>query len=181
LGADFYGGNLHKWLSAPKGAGFLYARAGVQSLLKPLVVSWGYEAENPGPSAFVDQQEWSGTRDMSAFLAVPEAIRFQREHDWERVRAACHDLLRGAQAEVAALTGLPPFHPDDPAWFCQMTAVPLPAQTDVPELKRRLYDEYRIEIPGIEWNGHKLLRMSAQGYNTRADFSRRLAALRDCL
>ena len=45
LGADFYGGNLHKWLCAPKGSGFLYAAPSVQSLLEPLIVSFGYEAE----------------------------------------------------------------------------------------------------------------------------------------
>ena len=181
LGADFYGGNLHKWLSAPKGAGFLHARADVQPLLKPLVVSWGYESETPGPSSFVDQHEWWGTRDMSAFLAVPDAIRFQREHDWGRVRTACHELLRQAQAQIEELTGLPPFHPDEPAWSCQMAGTPLPARMDVLSLKRRLYEEYRIEIPVIDWNGRKLLRMSAQGYNTRADFSRLLAALRTLL
>ena len=38
IGADFYVGNLHKWLCAPKGAGFLYARPDAQRLLKPLVI-----------------------------------------------------------------------------------------------------------------------------------------------
>ncbi len=90
LGSDFYGGNLHKWLCAPKGAGFLYARPEVQHLLKPLVVSWGYEAEVPGPSKFVDHHEWWGTHDPAAFLSVPDAIEFQEKHDWDRVRAACH-------------------------------------------------------------------------------------------
>ena len=52
LGADFYGGNLHKWLCAPKGAGFLYARPEIQHLLKPLVVSWGYEPEITRPVCF---------------------------------------------------------------------------------------------------------------------------------
>ena len=48
FGADFYGGNLHKWLCAPKGSGFLYARPEVQHLLKPLIISWGFEPEAPG-------------------------------------------------------------------------------------------------------------------------------------
>ena len=50
LGADFYGGNLHKWLCAPKGAGFLYAAPQVQHLLESLVVSFGWESDAPGPS-----------------------------------------------------------------------------------------------------------------------------------
>jgi isopenicillin-N epimerase len=77
LGADIYCGNLHKWLCAPKGSAFLFARPEIQPLIEPLVVSWGWQSENPGPSLFVDYHEWAGTRDISAFLAVPEAIRFQ--------------------------------------------------------------------------------------------------------
>ena len=59
LGVDFYTGNLHKWLCAPKGSGFLYARPERQSLLRPLAVSWGWEAERPGPSPFQDYFEWT--------------------------------------------------------------------------------------------------------------------------
>jgi isopenicillin-N epimerase len=92
LGADFYGGNLHKWLCAPKGVGFLYARPEMQHLLKPLVVSWGYESLTPSGSTFIDHNEWWGTRDIAAFLTVPMAIRFQQEHAWAEVRSACHRL-----------------------------------------------------------------------------------------
>ncbi len=77
VGADFYAGNLHKWLCAPKGAGFLYARREVQDMLDPLVVSWGFQPDVPGPSRFIDYHEWWGTRDVAAFLSVPAAIQFQ--------------------------------------------------------------------------------------------------------
>ncbi len=177
LGADFYGGNLHKWLCAPKGAGFLYARPEVQPLLEPLVVSWGWEAEIPGPSRFVDHHEWWGTRDISAFLSVPEAIRFQEAHDWPRVRLACHDLVREAVERLCDLTGLPPLADD--SRYVQFAAMPLPDSVDLSVLKKRLYDEYRIEVPLIAWNGRKLVRVSVQGYNTRRDVNRLLQALEE--
>lgn len=180
LGADFYGGNLHKWLCAPKGAGFLYARPEAQSLLEPLVVSWGYESEQPGPSQFIDHHEWWGTRDLSAFLSVPAAIAFQREHDWPRVRAACHKLLRQTVKGINQLTGLPPLANDD-HWYAQMAAVRLPEHVDIQRLKTRLYDEHRIEVPLLEWNGLKLLRLSVQGYNTPDEAQRLIAALQTLL
>jgi selenocysteine lyase/cysteine desulfurase len=95
----------NKWLSAPKGAGFLYARPDVQFLLKPLVVSWGYESEQPGSSQFVDHHEWWGTRDLTAFLSVPDAIEFQQKHDWDKVRAACHELVRGRKFVRVSIQG----------------------------------------------------------------------------
>lgn len=177
LGADFYGGNLHKWLCAPKGAGFLYARPEAQPLLKPLVVSWGYESQTPSASTFVDHHEWWGTRDIAAFLAVPKAIEFQAEHHWEEVRQSCHQLAAYAQTRICELTGLAPLHPQTDHWFCQLAAAPLPADTDLPLLKQRLYDDYRVEIPLIDWNGYKLIRVSIQGYNTRRDVDTLLRAL----
>ncbi|MCC6299903.1 MAG: aminotransferase class V-fold PLP-dependent enzyme [Anaerolineales bacterium] len=169
LGADFYAGNLHKWLCAPKGAGFLYARPEAQKLVKPFVVSWGYEAETPGSSVFIDHHEWWGTRDPAAFLAVPAVIRFQQEHDWERVREACHLLAKDAQKRICDLTGLAPLHPSEEDWFRQMFTAPLPPKTDLIALKNRLYDKFRIEVPVHEWRGNKLIRVSVQGYNSPED------------
>jgi isopenicillin-N epimerase len=158
----------NKWLSAPKGAGFLYARPDVQFLLKPLVVSWGYESEQPGSSQFVDHHEWWGTRDLTAFLSVPDAIEFQQKHDWDKVRAACHELVREAEERICALTGLSSLYSDD-SWFGQFVAAPLPASTDVLQLKSWLYEQHRIEVPIIDWRGRKFVRVSIQGYNTRCD------------
>lgn len=176
LDVDFYGGNCHKWLCAPKGAGFLYARHDVQHLLEPLVVSWGWRSREPGPSRFIDEQEYQGTRDLAAYLSVPAAIAFQAEHDWPRVRAECHALARWARAAVAELTGLPQLTADSPAWYAQMVTLPLPPG-DEAALKRRLYDEHRIEIPVVRWQDGRYVRISVQGYTTRADVEALVEAL----
>jgi isopenicillin-N epimerase len=173
LGADFYVANLHKWALAPKGAAFLYARREVQHLLEPLVVSWGWESERPGPSRFVDEQQWQGTRDPAAYLAVPAAIRFMSERDWPRVQEHCHSLLQEARQAVGELTGLAPLCPDSPEWYAQMAAFPLPAGdatwAEAESLRRRLYDDYRIEVPIVSWGGRLFVRVSIQAYNTEAD------------
>ncbi|MGI8550490.1 MAG: aminotransferase class V-fold PLP-dependent enzyme [Dehalococcoidia bacterium] len=176
LGVDFYGGNCHKWLSAPQGAGFLYARRAMQSLIEPLVVSWGWQARNPGPSRFIDEQTRQGTRDYSAYLTVPAAIDFQAEHDWDRVRLECHELVRYAREGIGALTGLEPLTDDSPAWYGQMASLSLPPG-DPLELARRLREQFQIEIPIMPWQDRRFIRVSAQGYTTRADIDALLQAL----
>jgi len=181
LGADFYGGNLHKWFMSPKGAGFLYARPDMQNLLKPLVISWGYESLTPSNSTFIDHHEWWGTRDLAAFLSVPAAIEFQEKYNWDKVRDDCHVLARETQKRICDLTGLAPLHSDADSWFRQMFTAPLKADTDVAALKERLYNEYRIEVPLMDWNGRKLIRVSIQGYNSQKDVDALLSALRELL
>jgi isopenicillin-N epimerase len=133
--------------------------------------------EQGAGSRFIAEQEWQGTRDPAAYLAVPAAIHFQADHDWPRVRMECHELLREARRRIEDLTGLPPICPDSPEWYAQMAAFPLPA-CDAAALQRRLWEEYRIEVPIIERNGRQLVRVSVQGYNTEADVEALVAALR---
>jgi isopenicillin-N epimerase len=188
VGPDFYTGACHKWLCAPKGSAFLYARPEVQGWLEPLVVSWGWNrdqtsggqtlevSETSRVSRFVEEHEWQGTRDISAFLSVPAAIDFQAEHGWPQVRTECHALLREARRQIEKLTGLPGICPDSPEWYAQMATFPLPP-CDANVLQRRLYGEHRIEAPIIEWKGRQFVRVSIQGYNRREDVETLLSAL----
>jgi isopenicillin-N epimerase len=135
---------------------------------------------DPGASVFVDQIERLGTRDPSALLSVPDAIAFQAERDWPTVREECHALVRMARCGIAEITGIEPFVADDARWFGQMAAMPLPP-CDGAALKRRLYDEHRIEIPVPSWGETACLRISAQGYTTRADVEHLLSAVETLL
>jgi isopenicillin-N epimerase len=129
------------------------------------IVSWGHGAG----STFRSRAELQGTRDPAAYLAVPEAIRFQAERDWDGVRERCRALARAARAELCALAGSEPIAPD--ALVAQLAAVELPA-CEGAELERRLFAEHRIEIP-VSRGPRPLLRLSVAAY-TRAEDVRRL-------
>ena len=176
LGADFYAGNCHKWMCAPKGAGFLYARPAVQALLQPLVVSWGWRSDRPSRSRFIDEHEWQGTKDIAAYLAVPAAIAFLRRHRWDAVRRRCHALARSLRAGLLRAGGGPALSPDAARWYAQMVSVPVPVP-DAPAFQRALYEHFRIEVPVVPWNGRTLLRACVQGYNTPADTAALVAAV----
>lgn len=181
LGADFYSGNLHKWLCAPKGCAFLYARPEVQSMIEPLIVSWGWLPDQTSSAPLIDYNEYIGTRDLASFLAAPDAIRFQQAHDWDHVRAACHQLAGETRERINSLTGLTSIHNEDDHWWGQMDVARLPASVDIETLKTRLYNDFRVEVPLTEWNGLKLIRVSIQGYNTRSDADALLNALQKLL
>jgi isopenicillin-N epimerase len=161
LGADFYAGNCHKWLCAPKGCGFLWARAEVRELLRPHVVSWGARSDT-----FAERHGWQGTSDPAAFLALPAAIAFHREY-LAQARAGCHALLD----EFLPLLGTPVA-----TSFEQMASVELPP-CDAAALRRQLWEEHRIEVVAEAWNGRPLLRVSVQAYNTREDLQKLVEAL----
>ncbi|HEY3248155.1 MAG TPA: aminotransferase class V-fold PLP-dependent enzyme [bacterium] len=180
LGADFYAGNCHKWLCAPKGAAFLHARPEVQGMLSPLVVSWGWRAERPGPSRFIDEQEWQGSRDIAAYLSVPAAIEFLRNRQWDRVRARCHRLAKRLRAGLLRAGGGLALSPDSPRWYAQMVSVPIPV-ADAEAFQRRLYARFRIEVPVVPWNGRTLVRGCVQGYNTGTDISALIDATAELL
>jgi len=182
IDADFYTGNCHKWLCAPKGAGFLHARPEQHQALDAPVVSWGYVAGDGGHTGFdaytgrtllERRLQWQGTRDIAAWLTVPAAIDFQARHDWPSVRQQCHALALDALRRLAARHGLEPIGGDED--FAQMVAIPVP-HADAEALRARLFDESRIEIPVTRHGGRSFVRLSVQGYNSPDDIERLLAA-----
>jgi isopenicillin-N epimerase len=182
IGADFYVGNCHKWLCAPKGSAFLHARPDRQGGLHATVTSWGYADSAQGHggldaylgrSEFERRLQWQGTRDISPWLAVPAAIEFQRRHDWTAVRKRCHEWAREAVQALTRRSGLAPIAND--ADWAQMVAIPVPPQ-DPEALRRRLYEDSSIEIPVTSHAGRVFVRLSVQGYNTPDDVGRLIDA-----
>jgi isopenicillin-N epimerase len=182
LGADFYTSNGHKWLCSPKGSAFLYARREMQGLIEPLVVGWGWgaNAEFSFGSSYLNNLQWLGTNDLSAYLTVPAAIAFQEKHDWPAVRQRSHVLLMQAIERIRTLTGLPAVYDSDDG-FRQMAIAPLPPIADIRAFKAHLYDAFRVEIPLIEWGRRPFIRISVQGYNDQSDMDLLVGALKEML
>ncbi|HNW44436.1 MAG TPA: aminotransferase class V-fold PLP-dependent enzyme [Elusimicrobiales bacterium] len=185
LGADFYVGNCHKWLLAPKGSAFLYARESAQALTQGLVTSWGYSARTvlnaeqeayAGTRPFERKHQWQGTRDIAAFLAVPAALEFRRKYGWAQRRAACRALAAEAQRAILAANGLAPAVPEEDA--LQMRVIPVPA-AGAGRLRKWLFDVKRIEIPVTAFGDSCFVRISVQPYNTPADMEALVRALRE--
>lgn len=168
LGADIYAGNCHKWLCAPKGSGFLWARPEHQEWIEPLVISWGYR----DGADFGERHGWQGTDDPAAYLTVPKAIEVHGSFDLEASAALADEAERRlADLRLTTMGGSPaPF----------MRAVQLPPGDPV-ALWRRLIEEHRIEVPVYQRGEQRILRVSIGPYNDESDVERLLAALRALL
>lgn len=170
IGADIVFGNCHKWMLGPKGAAFLYVRPEIQNIIDPLVVSWGFHAtpKTSTGSRFVDILQWTGTNDHSAYLSVPSAIQFMQDNHWDKVRLECNRILRIAIDEISNKFNRISLYPSESHYFTQMGIAPLP-EVNLDLLKNRLYAEYLVEVPLIQWQDKQFIRISVQGYNTRSD------------
>lgn len=182
LGADYYAANLHKWCCAPKGAGFLWVNPKHQKEVYPLVISAGYST--PAGPNFQAMFDWPGTFDPAAWLAVGEALRAVGElgDGWSNVMQTNRALALRAQQLLCSALGVP--QPAPLELVGALAAVPLPAppggfRTSGAGLHDALRAA-RIEVPIIEWpdGQHRIVRVSAQLYNTFEEYELLAAELR---
>ena len=181
--ADFYTGNCHKWMMAPKGAGFLHVQPDKQDLIEPLVISWGWGENTPFKceSRFIQELEWWGTIDPAAYLSVPAAIQFQEEQDWTLVRGENRNMLAELLKEIESLTGMPSIYGENQDNYFQLGAAELPGNCEPEKLQHWLYENHGIEIPVIDWEDRWLIRPSVQGYNSYQDLEALVNALGEYL
>lgn len=189
LGAAYYTGNCHKWLCAPKGAGFLCVRRDRQHLVRPVVISHGANSPRTDRSRFQIEFGWTGTADPSAWLTVPKAIQFMAglvPGGWPEVMRRNRELALAARRVIGPALGLQPLCPDE--MVGSLAAFPLPdgASAEVPRtplyldpLQEVLLVRHGLEVPVIPWPAppRRVLRVSAQLYNSLPQYERLAAVL----
>ena len=178
LDPDFYTGACHKWMLTPKGSSFLYVKRAHQQGLNPLVVSWGYKADFPSNSQFLDYHQFNGTRDFSAYLTIPKAIDFMKWNDWWGVAEDCRKLVHSWLPRLCDLVGSKPLAPVTDEFIGQLGSIPVRCENPL-ELKNILYSEYKIEIPVMVQNGQVYVRFSINAFNSEEDLIRLERALTD--
>lgn len=179
LGCDFYCASGHKWLSAPFGSGFLYVAPAQQATVHPPILSWGRLAPHR-VECWADEFLWSGTRDPSAYLAVPAAIAFLEAVGWDTFRTRIHSLARYARQQLTDRLGQPALVPDLPQWYGGMAEVRLPPDAPA-DLQEQLWQQERIEVPIVTWNEQRFVRVSCHLYNAAEEIDGLVRALRSRL
>jgi isopenicillin-N epimerase len=191
LGAAWYTGNCHKWLCAPKGAAFLHVRRDRQAEIRPLIISHGANSSRRDRSRFLIEFGWTGTGDPSAFLSVPEAIRVVGgllPGGWPAVMRHNRNLALAARKLLCRSRGRTV--PCLDTMIGALAALPLPDAADpsparsplyLDPLQDRLLERHGIEVPVIPWPAppRRLLRVSAQLYNSLSQYERLAGALNE--
>ena len=164
LRADWYAGNCHKWLCAPKGCAFLWTSKARQASTHPTVISHGFG------QGYVQEFDWTGTRDPSAFLTIGSAIAFHEHLGGASLRQRNIALAADAAALLAQrLNSETIVH--DPAGAMRVVRLPVSKDTKAASLRAKLLaagtDAPIHAIAGGLW-----LRLSAFAYNEMEDYAR---------
>ncbi len=173
---DIYTGACHKWMCSPKGVSFLYVNKSLQKKIDPLIVSWGWNSDNPSHSLFLDYHQYQGTRDMGAFLTIPKAINFLKNNNWEEVSSNCKIQTKLAREKL--IDALNSFSICSEEWIGQMCSVPINVK-DIQSYRNILIEKYKIEIPIFKWRDKSLIRLSFQAYNSQDDVDKLIEAIKD--
>ena len=175
LNPDIYVGACHKWMCSPKGVSFLYVKKELQKSIDPLVVSWGYESDEPSHSQFLDYHQWQGTKDMSAYLTIPDTIKFLKHNNWENVSKKCRETNLWARNEINHLLNKEALC--DEKFLGQMSSIRIDQDATI-DYHIYFYKKYKIQLPFIKWNDQSFIRISLQAYNSIEDINILIDALK---
>ena len=178
LGAAYYTGNCHKWICAPKSAGFLFIRKDKQPDIRPLTISHGANSPRTDRSRLLIEFGWKGTRDPSPALSVPYCIEYMDNlipGGWAAIMDRNRKLALAGRDAIQKELGIGPPCPDN--MIGSLASIPLPDSKLSEPYRSLQYLDYwqqplieqrQIEVPVITWPEHpkRLVRISAQVYNS---------------
>lgn len=178
LDADAWVGNLHKWAFAARGTATMWIGPRWRDRVRPLVLGWA--VNDDFPECF----DARGSSDLSAWMAVPEALQLWEELGGWSMTARNSELAAWGQQHVAEALGVGlDALPATPA--PAMRLIPLPDRVGTTDaaaegLYTRLSDA-GVEVGVIAWGGRVWLRAGTHVFTTEGDHAHLAATLQTYL
>jgi len=191
IGAAYYTANCHKWLCAPKGSAFLYVRPDKQKEIHPAIISHPHVNHPKNPhSQFQSEFYWTGTNDFSAYLCVPEAIKFMDsliEGGIKKLMGRNRNLTLQVRESISDALSIEPAAPKN--MLASLCSFPLPDGNNpgpfpfdyIDPVQDLLFVDYKIEIPVMFFPSppKRLIRTSVQIYNSIEQYQKLAEALKE--
>jgi isopenicillin-N epimerase len=172
LGADFWVGNLHKWVCSPRACAVMHVAPPWQDRVRPLIASSRFAG------GYQPAFDWTGTLDPVPLLAVPAALDFWDSLGWDEVRRHQRALVGAGAQHVAEALGTRVAIRDE--FTAAMRIVELPQAVSLEqgvEIGNRLTTEHKVTAYVTNHAGSSYVRMCGQLYNTPDDYERLATAL----
>jgi len=167
LGCDLYSSSPHKWLQAPKGSGFLYAREEVMDRIWNTIATEGWDE----PQLRAERFQRIGSSNVPSLWGLRAAIQLANDIGMERIeqrhRELCDYILREMTARGAESWTSP-----DASLRCAIATVNVPPIHRM-QLENWMWKQHKIRIRGGE---PAKLRLSTPYYLSRQDIDRFLVA-----
>jgi len=186
INPTWYAASCHKWLATPKGTGFIYTCPERQDGFQPLALSCRVHEKRADRSAFLCDFDYVGTNDYTGNLVIPVAIEHlgaQLPGGWDALYKRNHDLVVAGAGIVCDALGIKQQIPE--SMIGTMVGIPLPGDVTKGEiyddsLWDALYSKHDIQVPVWALPGihPRVMRVSAQLYNTIEDFEKLAGALK---
>ena len=173
IAADWYTGNCHKWLFAPKGSAFLWTSPENQSQTHPLNISLEFE------QGYEKEFDWTGTKNPTAWLSVPAGIKFFYEYGGDEIKDYNHNLVTEAGEMLCDSSEFTAVSPKENigSIFSFMKEKNVD-QKYCSSIRKKLLDEFKIEVPIFAFGNKLIIRISAQIYNQLSDYQRLSEAIK---
>jgi isopenicillin-N epimerase len=177
LGADFIGANLHKWVGAPLGTGFLYIR-------KERLADIGIERGDEDYAVTdIRSRVHSGTVNAAALMTIPAALKLHDDigvaNRGRRLRALRDHWV----SQLRGHDGVQILTPDEEGSYGAVTSFRLKGHTSFEQnvaLVNRLVEQYRIFTVARKGPaGGACIRVTPGLFTRTADLDQLVAAIRN--
>jgi len=172
LNCDFYGCSLHKWLSVPLGAGFLYVKKENISKIWPLFAEAGHKEDE------ISRLNHTGTIPVHTDLAISNAIDFYNIIGGNRKEDRLRYLQNYWTNKVRNNPNIILNTPEDPTRSCGIANVGI-KNMKPSTLADELLKKYKIYTVAIDSKVVKGCRITPNVYSTIAEMDELVIALNE--